>query len=76
MLGHAAYRLTDSPFQRTAYLHINYRQIVPVERDLQATATLERVEGRKIFITGALLDGDTVLADAEALFVKLKPGQP
>ena len=76
VLGHAAYRLTDSPFQRTAYLHINYRQIVPVERDLQATATLERVEGRKIFITGALLDGDTVLADAEALFVKLKPGQP
>jgi acyl-coenzyme A thioesterase PaaI-like protein len=76
LLGHAAYRLTDSPFQRTAFLHVNYRQIVPVERDLQATATLERVEGRKIFIAGALLDGDTVLADTEALFVKLKPGQP
>ncbi|MUL44776.1 PaaI family thioesterase [Mycobacterium sp. CBMA293] len=76
LLGQAAYRLTKSPFQRTAYLHINYRQIVPVERDLQATATLERVEGRKIFLTGALLDGDTVLADTEALFVKLKPGQP
>ncbi|MDR3660141.1 MAG: PaaI family thioesterase [Mycobacterium sp.] len=76
VLGHAAYRLTDSLFQRTAYLHVNYRKIAPVEKDLQATATVERIEGRKIFITGALLDGDTVLADAEALFVKLKPGQP
>lgn len=76
VLGYAAYRLSDSQFQRTAYLHINYRKIAPVERDLQASATLERIDGRKIFITGALMDGDTVLADAEALFVKLKPGQP
>ncbi|MGB8404537.1 MAG: PaaI family thioesterase [Mycobacterium sp.] len=76
LLGFAAFRLTDSPFQRTAFLHINYRQIAPVEKDLHASATLERIEGRKIFVTGALMDGDTVLADAEALFVRLKPGQP
>ncbi|MDH6247221.1 PaaI family thioesterase [Mycobacterium sp. OTB74] len=76
LLGYAAFMLTDSPFQRTAYLHVNYRKIAPIEKDLQATATVERVEGRKIYVTGAILDGDTVLADAEALFVKLKPGQP
>lgn len=76
LLGFAAFSLSGSRTQRTAYLHVNYRQIAPIEKDLQATATLERIEGRKIFVSGALLDGDTVLADAEALFVKLKPGQP
>jgi acyl-coenzyme A thioesterase PaaI-like protein len=76
LLGYAAFMLTDSPFQRTAYLHVNYRKIAPIEKDLQATATVERVDGRKIYVTGAILDGNTVLADAEALFVKLKPGQP
>jgi hypothetical protein len=34
------------------------------------------VEGRKIFVSGRLRDGDAVLTDAEALFVLLKPGQP
>jgi hypothetical protein len=29
-----------------------------------------------MFIAGRLLDGDAVLAEANALFVKLKPGQP
>lgn len=76
LLGFAAFSLSGSRFQRTAYLHVNYRQIVPIEKDLWATASLDRVEGRKIFVTGAILDGDTVLADADALFVKLKPGQP
>ena len=37
---------------------------------------VDRVEGRKIFVSGRLSDGDTVLTDAEALFVLLKPGQP
>ena len=76
LLGYAAFTLTGRPAQRTAYLHINYRQIAPIEKDLWATASLDRIEGRKIFVTGAISDGDTVVADAEALFVKLKPGQP
>ncbi len=76
VLGYTAFRLTEGPQQRTAFLHVNYRKIVPIETELQVDAGIERVEGRKIFIEGRLLDGDTVLADAEALFVKLKPGQP
>ena len=40
------------------------------------TAATDRVDGRKMFIAGLLLDGETVLAEANALFVKLKPGQP
>jgi acyl-coenzyme A thioesterase PaaI-like protein len=76
LLGYTAYKLTESRYQRTAYLHVNYRQIAPVEKTLQVEARIDRIEGRKIFVEGRVLDGDTVLADAEALFVRLKPGQP
>jgi acyl-CoA thioesterase FadM len=68
--------ITGGPRQRTAYLHVNYRQIVPVNKELQVDAGVDRVEGRKIFVSGRLSDGDAVLTDAEALFVLLKPGQP
>jgi acyl-coenzyme A thioesterase PaaI-like protein len=61
---------------RTAYLHVNYRRITPIGRQLQLDATLDRVEGRKRFVTGRLHDGDTLVADAEGLFVELLPGQP
>jgi acyl-coenzyme A thioesterase PaaI-like protein len=76
VLGLTSSVLTGGPRQRTAYLHINYRQIVPIEKKLQIAAGVDRVEGRKIFVSGRLSDGDTVLTDAEALFVLLKPGQP
>jgi acyl-CoA thioesterase FadM len=74
--GFAAAKLTRSPYQRTAFLHINYRQIVPIEKDLQVDGGIERIDGRKIFVQGRLTDGDVVLADGEALFVRLRPGQP
>ena len=75
-LGLTASVLTGSPRQRTAYLKINYRNIVPIEKELQFDAGIDRVDGRKIFVSGRLTDGDTLLAEADALFVKLKPGQP
>ena len=76
VLGFAAFRLTRSRKQRTAYLHVNYRKIAPIEKELQVDARIARTEGRKIFVAGRLLDGEAVLAEAEALFVKLNPGQP
>jgi acyl-coenzyme A thioesterase PaaI-like protein len=76
VLGLTSSVLTGGPRQRTAYLHINYRQIVPIEKKLQIEAGVDRMDGRKIFVSGRLSDGDTVLTDAEALFVLLKPGQP
>jgi len=76
LLGFTAAKLTRSPYQRTAFLHVNYRHIAPVETELQVEAGIERIEGRKIFVDGRLTDGDTVLADGEALFVRLRPGQP
>lgn len=76
VLGYTAYKLTESRYQRTAFLHVDYRNIAPVEKTLRVEAGIDRIEGRKIFVEGRLLDGDTVLAEAEALFVRLKPGQP
>jgi hypothetical protein len=76
VLGRTTSVLTGSPRQRTAYLTINYRHIVPIEKELQIDAGIDRVDGRKIFVSGRLSDGDILLTEAEALFVRLKPGQP
>lgn len=76
LLGFTAAKLTRSPYQRTGYLHVDYRKIAPIEKELQVGAGIDRIEGRKIFVTGRLCDGADVLTEAEALFVRLKPGQP
>jgi len=76
VLGTASWLLTGGPYQRTAYLHVNYRNIVPIERELRVEAWVDRTAGRKIFVGTRLCDGERVLADGEALFVVLKSGQP
>lgn len=76
VLGLTASVLTGSPRQRTAYLKIDYRNIVPIEKELQFYSGIDSVDGRKIFVSGRLCDGDTLLTEADALFVRLKPGQP
>ena len=76
VLGFAAFKLSRSPRQRTAFLHVDYRKIALVEKELQVDAGIDRIEGRKIFVAGRLMDGDDVLCEAEALFLKLLPGQP
>lgn len=76
LLGFTAFKLSDSKAQRTAFLHVNYRHIALIDKELQVESWIDRIEDRKIFVAGRLLDGETVLCDAEALFVKLKPGQP
>jgi acyl-coenzyme A thioesterase PaaI-like protein len=76
VLGLTSAVLTGGPYQRTAYLKIDYRHVVPIDTELQFDAGVDRVDGRKIFVSGRLSDGDTLLAEADALFVRLKPGQP
>lgn len=61
---------------RTAFLHVDYRSVAPIDTELRITAHIEREEGRKCHLRGALLDGDRLCAEASALFVALKPGQP
>jgi acyl-coenzyme A thioesterase PaaI-like protein len=65
------------PISRTAYLHVNYRKITPLETPLTVRGRVDRIEGRKTFITAELVDeqGD-VLADCEGLMVQLLPWQP
>jgi acyl-coenzyme A thioesterase PaaI-like protein len=76
LLGYTAAKLTKSPYQRTAFLHVNYRRIAPIGKELRVDAGIDRAEGRKIFVAGRLMDGEALLADGEALFVRLRPGQP
>lgn len=76
VLGFTAFKLSTSKAQRTAFLHVDYRKIALVEKDLQVEARIDDIVDRKIFVSGRLLDGEDVLAEAHSLFVKLKPGQP
>ena len=68
----------SKPFvARTAYLKVDYRRVTLLDVELFWVAQLERIEGRKRFTTGRLTDADdTVLVEAQALFVELLPGQP
>jgi hypothetical protein len=62
---------------RTACLTVNYRRITPIDVRLEFDCTLDRVEGRKRFVTARLHNPDgQVIADAEGLFIRLAPGQP
>jgi hypothetical protein len=67
---------TGRPPGRTAYLNLSYRSITPIETRLMIEARLESEEGRKRFLRAELRHGDTLCAEAEALFIALRPGQP
>jgi acyl-coenzyme A thioesterase PaaI-like protein len=72
-------RLANSggrPSQRTAYLHTDFRSITPIGKTLQLRAWVVSTEGRKRILRATLHDGNTLCAEAEGLFVALKPGQP
>jgi acyl-coenzyme A thioesterase PaaI-like protein len=61
---------------RTAYLHVEYRSVTPVDEDLRIECWFDREEGRKRFLRGTLWHGDRICAEANGLFVALRPGQP
>ncbi len=61
---------------RTAYLKVNYRKITPIGVELQLVATVDKNEGRKRWASARLFNGETLVADAEGLFLELLPGQP
>ncbi|GLZ47806.1 thioesterase [Actinomycetospora sp. NBRC 106375] len=63
------------PRSRTAYLHVDYRSVAPIDTDLRVAAWFERAEGRKRYLRGTLSEGDRLCAEASALFVELRPGQ-
>ncbi|MFR9753328.1 PaaI family thioesterase [Nocardia sp. 004] len=65
------------PISRTAYLHVNYRKITPLETSLTVRGRVDRIEGRKTFVVAELLDEQgNLLADCEGLMVQLLSWQP
>jgi acyl-coenzyme A thioesterase PaaI-like protein len=72
MVVHAAAR----PISRTGFLHVDYRKITPIDTPLAVRGHVAATEGRKAFVRGELLNGVTLLAEANGLMVRLLPGQP
>lgn len=73
MVSHAAGR----PISRTAFLHVDYRKVTPIDTPLTVRGRVTGTEGRKAFVSAELLDGDgAVLAEGNGLMVRLLPGQP
>ncbi|WP_067472350.1 PaaI family thioesterase [Nocardia amamiensis] len=61
---------------RTASLTVDYRSITPLNTELKVRTWAERREGRKIYVRATLHDGERLCAEANGLFIVLKPGQP
>jgi len=62
---------------RTAYLHVDYRKITPIEEPLTAHGRISDVDGRKVFITATMTAADgALLSEATGLMVRLLPHQP
>lgn len=73
MVIHAAGR----PISRTAFLHVDYRRVTPIDTVLTARGWVREAEGRKAFVNAELLDADgNVLAESNGLMIRLLPGQP
>jgi acyl-coenzyme A thioesterase PaaI-like protein len=65
------------PISRTAFLHVDYRNITPIDVPLTMRGWASEIEGRKTFVNAELTDSEgTVLAEANGLMVRLLPGQP
>jgi acyl-coenzyme A thioesterase PaaI-like protein len=61
---------------RTAYLHTDFRSITPVDAELSVRAWFVSERGRKRLLRAELTHGDILCAEAEGLFVELRPDQP
>jgi acyl-coenzyme A thioesterase PaaI-like protein len=59
---------------RTAWLRVDYRRITPVNQQLQLSAWISQIDGRKYSVQGELRSNDLVTAEATSLFVELRPG--
>lgn len=61
---------------RTAYLHTDFRSITPVGAKLDVHGWFVSEMGRKRVLRAELRHGETLCAQAEGLFVVLRPDQP
>ncbi len=66
-----------TPPTRTAYLHVDYRNITPIDEPLTARGRITGIDGRKIFISATMTAADgMLLTEANGLMVRLLPHQP
>jgi acyl-coenzyme A thioesterase PaaI-like protein len=56
----------------THKLEVTYRRPSPILTELDYEVVTERHEGRKLFVSGTLRNGETLVAEASALFVQPK----
>ena len=64
----------ERPICRTAYLNVDFKNVTPLDVELEVRAHFEKIDGRKRFTYGALYHGDVLTAEARALFIELKDG--
>jgi acyl-coenzyme A thioesterase PaaI-like protein len=57
----------------TGTLTVRYRSPTPLYEDLRVTAWVDRVDGRKIFTSGTCHAGDRLTAEAEGIFITVRP---
>lgn len=58
----------------TGTLTVRYRSPTPLHAELHFIGELVKVEGRKIFTEGRVFAGERLCAEAEAVFISMKPG--
>lgn len=63
------------PWARTARLQVDFRAPAPLHTELTVTARLVGQQGRKRFLGGTLHHGEVLVAEAEGLWIELKPEQ-
>ncbi|WP_017572684.1 PaaI family thioesterase [Nocardiopsis halotolerans] len=56
----------------TAKLEVNYRRPTPLFTPLEVTARVDRVEGRKVFVSGRIHAHGEVTAEATALMIRVE----
>ena len=65
------------PNSRTAYLHVDYRRVTPIDEPLRSHGRIDSIDGRKAFVTATMTDSDgNVLSEASGLMIRLRPHQP
>ncbi len=69
LLG-ATQALSGSPGM-TGSLTVDYRAPTPLHTELRLEGTLDRVEGRKIFTTARMYNGEQLCAEASGLFISI-----
>lgn len=57
----------------TAYLHVEYKRPTRLLHPLTFEGWVDRVEGRKSYCKGRIVQDDVVTCEAEGLFIKVSP---